>query len=140
MEEERIKDLFKDYAPDLSSSMDFMQRLERNLDAVELIHRENAAVMKRNRLAVRIASCAGFLTGVIFTLLFPYIKSLIQSLSASIQASCNLPYSLDGLQVIPWLAVGAVSVFVALNTYHLATVLLSRKPYVQSSNGPERPA
>ncbi|MBD5262119.1 MAG: hypothetical protein HDS38_08330 [Bacteroides sp.] len=133
MEEERIKDLFKDYAPDLSSSMDFMQRLERNLDAVELIHRENAAVMKRNRLAVAIASCAGFLTGVIFTLLFPYINSLIQSLSESIQASCNIPYSLNGMQLIAWLAVGAASVFVALNTYSLTNLLLSNKHTAPSS-------
>ena len=66
MEEERLKDIFNDYDPELSSSRNFIERLERNLNAVELIQKENAKATRRNKAAVLIASIAGFITGFIF--------------------------------------------------------------------------
>lgn len=132
MEEDKIKELFSGYDPDISSGIAFMERLERNLNAVELIHQENSEVLKRNRIAVAMASMAGFLTGVIFTLLFPYIDSLVQTLMSTILTACSLPDSLYGVHVISWLAIGGVSAFVALNTYSLSTSLLSHR---QATNG-----
>ncbi|MDE5586507.1 MAG: hypothetical protein K2I92_09300 [Muribaculaceae bacterium] len=127
MEEERLKNLFSQYDPELSSSMAFIEHLERNLDTVELIHQENAAVMKRNRIAVAIASCTGFMSGVIFTLLFPYIDSLIKSLSDSMLTAYGLTDSLNGLHLISWLSIGGISVFVTINTYNLVNNILSQK-------------
>lgn len=124
MEEEKLKDLFKRYDPDISSSMAFMERLERNLNAVELIHQENNAVLKRNRMAVAIASAAGFITGVIFTLLFPYINTLVQTLMSAILTAFRLPDAIYGIHVISWLLIGGVSVFVALNTYTLTLSII----------------
>ena len=128
MEEERIKDLFQEYDPLLSSSMDFIECLERNLDTMEIIHRENAAAMKRNRIAVAAAAAAGFITGVIFTLMFPYIKALIQSMMAAVLTEFCLPYThpTEYAMTISWLLIGGISVFSALNTYN---IILALRPW-----------
>ena len=121
MEEERIKDFFHGYDPELSSGIAFMERLERNLDAVEMIHRENEAAMKRNRIAVAVAAAAGFITGVVFTLIFPYIKALIQSMMATVLTEFRLSDNLqcEYVMTVSWLLIGGISVLVALNTYNL---------------------
>ena len=124
MEEDKLKDLFKSYDPELSSSRDFIERLERNLNAVELIHRDNAAVLKRNRIAVAIASVAGFITGVVFTLSLPYIEVFVNTLLSSLLSAFRLPDVLYSNQVVSWLLVGAISVFVGLNTYTITLSLL----------------
>ncbi|MDE5814142.1 MAG: hypothetical protein K2H72_07645 [Muribaculaceae bacterium] len=125
MEEDKLKDLFKSYDPELSSSRDFIERLERNLNVVELIHRDNAAVLKRNRIAVAIASVAGFITGVVFSLLLPYIEVFVNFLLSSLLSAFRLPDVIYGNQVVSWLLVGAISVLVGLNTY---TITLSIQP------------
>lgn len=124
MEDDKIKEIISGYDPELSSSIDFMERLERNLKAVELIHQENEAALKRNRLAVAIASFSGFVTGVICTLLFPYINAMISSLTYAITASFQLIDFDYGINVISWLLIGGVSVLVALNTYNISSGLL----------------
>lgn len=124
MEEEKIKELFREYDPKLSSSMAFIERLERNLNAVEMIHRKNNAVMKRNKRAVVMAACAGFISGIIFTLFLPYLTDIINSGMGAIadlfghNDFSGYPYTLS------WIIVGAVSVFVAVNTYDIALSLL----------------
>lgn len=123
MEEDKIKELFSSYDPELSSSLAFMERLERNMEAVEFIHRENEAIMKRNRLAVAIASVAGFVTGVIFTLLYPYILALVETSVNSLLAACQIPGALYGIHIITWLIIGAIAVGVALNTYSISISL-----------------
>lgn len=123
MEEDRIKELFREYDPNVSSSMAFIERLEQNLDAVEMIHRENAAVMKRNKVAVCSAACAGFISGVIFTMLLPYITNIIRSGMESLTSPAGQPGLPDYPQVISWILIGAVSVFVAVNTYDIALSL-----------------
>lgn len=127
MEEEKIKDMFRKYDPDLSSSMAFMERLERNLNAVEMIHRENNAVMRRNRLAVALAACAGFISGVIFTLLLPYITDMIESGLEAIEGLGTYSDFSVYPQVISWCIIGAISVFIAVNTYDISLSLLPLK-------------
>lgn len=124
MEEDKLKDLFKSYDPELSSSRDFIERLERNLNAVELIHRDNAAVLKRNRIAVAIASIAGFITGVVFTLLLPFISGIVSSVIDSIPTISSIEPSGDYSIAIAYLVIGALSVFVAVNTYSISLSLL----------------
>lgn len=124
MEDERLKEIFSGYDPKLSSSVDFMERLDRNLKAVELIHRENESVMKRNRIAVVLASLAGFITGVIFTLLFPYLHGLVNSVADTLLSTFSIPTPLYGLQILTLLLIGGISVFVAVNTYSISITLL----------------
>lgn len=132
MEEDKIKEIFSGYNPEISSSIDFMERLERNLQAVELIHQENEAAIRRNRLAVTIASFSGFVTGVICTLLFPYINAIISSLTYSIASTFQLVDFDYGINVISWLLIGGVSVLVALNTYNISSSLLPQNKRIHS--------
>lgn len=132
MEEDKIKEIFSGYNPEISSSIDFMERLERNLQAVELIHQENEAAIRRNRLAVTIASFSGFVTGVICTLLFPYINAIISSLTYSIASTFQLVDFDYGNNVISWLLIGGVSVLVALNTYNISSSLLPQNKRILS--------
>ncbi|MDE6512161.1 MAG: hypothetical protein K2L00_08755 [Muribaculaceae bacterium] len=124
MEEERLKEIFSGYNPKLSSSMDFMERLELRLDAVEIVRKENESIIKRNRIAVVFASLAGFITGVISTLLFPYLHGLVNSVADIILSTCSIPTPIYGLQILTWLLIGGISVFVAVNTYSISTSLL----------------
>lgn len=118
MQEDTLKDIFKNYDPELSSRMDFMNRLERNLDAVELIHKENANAMKRNRLAVIAASASGFISGILFSLLIPFIKQFISEFSSRITTDIQLLNKIaDYQQVATWLIIGGVSVLISLYTY-----------------------
>ena len=132
MEEDRLKDLFEDYNPELSSKLNFIERLENNLNAVELIHKENARVMKRNRLAVIVASVAGFVSGFALSMLLPYIEGLLTIFINKLSAS--LPHTEFLSNYSPactWLIIGATSVFIAINTYNLtlnSQVLKYEKP------------
>ena len=122
MEEDRLKDIFKEYEPDLSSRMAFMERLERNLNAVEIIHQENAMATKRNRLAVTFASMAGFLVGFLFSFALPYISNMIAEIEDSISTNSvlsNLNAILEFQSVIAWVIIGAFSVFTSIGTYNM---------------------
>lgn len=118
MQEDTLKDIFKNYEPELSSRMDFMNRLEKNLDSVELIHKENANAMKRNRLAVIAASASGFISGILFSLLIPFINQFISELCSRITTDIQLLNKIaDYQQVAMWLIIGGISVIISLYTY-----------------------
>lgn len=118
MQEDTLKDIFKNYEPELSSRMVFMNRLEKNLDAVELIHKENANAMKRNRLAVIAASASGFISGILFSLLIPFINQFISELCSRITTDIQLLNKIaDYQQVAMWLIIGGISVIISLYTY-----------------------
>ena len=44
MEEDKLKDLFVNYNPELPSDFSFMTRLKHNLDQVELVKRHNSEI------------------------------------------------------------------------------------------------
>ncbi|MDE7347878.1 MAG: hypothetical protein K2N48_14200 [Muribaculaceae bacterium] len=127
MEEDKIKELFSSYDPELSSSLAFIERLERNLNAVEIIHKENEAVMNRNKVAVAAAALAGFLSGMIFSLILPYLTIIFRTIFESIPGVNGQDLPGGYLQVASWIFVGAVSVFVAVNTYDITLSLQPSK-------------
>ncbi len=63
MEDDKLKSLFTNFEPELSSDFKFMNKLERNLNSVEIIKRHTAEVRSRNKKAVAIAAFAGFIVG-----------------------------------------------------------------------------
>ncbi len=121
MEEDRLKDLFKEYKPELSSQVSFIERLERNLNAVEIVHKENARAIRRNKIAVLVASVVGFVTGFIFSYLTPFIEVALSRLSGYCP-DINWLYTLneyaDYRQVASWMIIGAISVFASIGTYN----------------------
>ena len=124
MDDDKLKDLFSNFDPKLSSSIDFMTRLQRNMEAVEAVRQYNLAQKRRNRLAVAIAALSGFAMGVILTLLFPFIGSWVSTISLAIPYIHTTSLTID---YTGWIVMAAVCVITALNAYEIALVRLSPK-------------
>ncbi len=84
MEDNDIRDLFRDFSPATSSDADFMTRLRRNMEAVELVREHTMNIRRRSRRAVVAAALSGFVAGVVLTLAFPYILQMIRRIAGSI--------------------------------------------------------
>ncbi len=123
MEDDKIKDIFKEFNPELFSSFQFMTRLQKNMEAMEIVKQYNAAQKRRNRWAVAIAGLSGFAVGVIMTLLFPFITEWIASFNFSIPLHSANTLNFD-LRYLAWLLVGVVSVLTALGIYEIASCRL----------------
>lgn len=83
-EDDKIKDLFSDFQPELSTSDgDFLAQLRRSMAAVELVRRQHLARRRDSRKALAVAALTGFAVGVIFTLLIPFVGDCISTFSIS---------------------------------------------------------
>lgn len=124
MEEDRLKDLFSDFQPELPSSFQFMARLQKNMEAVEIVKQHNLALRRRNKLAVAIAALSGFAMGVILTLLFPLIGDWVSTFSISLPhlhvSSITVDYSF-----LAWIVMAGVCIITALNAYEIALAKLT---------------
>lgn len=126
MDDDNIKDIFKAFNPDLSSTDGFMERLKRNMEAVELVKKHNRASFRRNKTAIAISAAAGFVAGMLTTMLMPLVSDWFSTVRIM------LPYLDLGTFIVDWrlaawIAVGGVSVIVALNTYDVAIARLAPK-------------
>lgn len=124
MDDDKIKGLFSDFTPELSPDELIMSALQRNISAVESVRQQHVALRRRSRVAVLIAACVGFLTGVIFSLLLPMITNWI------ISVRITLPFidvaSVD-YSFMAWILMAGVSALTALNAYEIAMVRLPFK-------------
>lgn len=127
-EDDKIRKMFEDFRPELSSDMRFMSRLERNMKDIEMIRRKAVESRVRGRRAVAIAACAGFITGMLFSLLLPGLGSLLGTLldSMSIPTDATAMFGENGI-VLLWLLVAAVTVASALGAYDIALFLQNPK-------------
>lgn len=126
MEDDKIKEIFSSYQPELSSSYQFMSRLKKNMEAVEIIKQHNVALRKRNKLAVAIAGFCGFAMGVILTLIFPMIEDWIKSFKINLPMLSSSALNID-FSNIAWLLVAAISITTSISVYELASSRLSPK-------------
>ncbi len=126
MEDDRLKDIFREFEPELSSSFQFMTRLEKNMEAVEIVKQYHAAQKRRNRWAVAIAAVSGFAVGVVMTLLFPFITEWIASFNFSIPLPHSSMLTFD-FRYLAWLLVGFVSVLTSVSVYSMASTKLIGK-------------
>ena len=117
-EDDKIKQLFDSFDPvPETSDRDFMDRLARSLDSVEMITQRAARLRRRNRRAVIAAAAVGFVTGVGFTLAMPFIKGFVSNLMSSVPPA---PESVDPAAIIGWVIAAGATALVALATYELA--------------------
>ncbi|MDE6697177.1 MAG: hypothetical protein K2K25_09875 [Muribaculaceae bacterium] len=124
MEEDKLKDIFKEFNPELSSSFQFMTKLQKNMEAVEIVKQYNADQKKRNKFAVTIAAACGFAMGVILTLLFPLIEDFVSNFSVSLPF-LHVSNLTINFSFISWISIGALSVITALNAYDIALAKLT---------------
>lgn len=125
-ENDEIKDLFAGFNPQVGGSRDFMNRLSRNLDTIDLIKKHNIAVRRVNRMAAVIAVIAGFAAGVAATMLLPVLKAAVGRVETP-GISFFFMSTPDLVQTALWLLVGVVSVLVALSAYDLSAGLLKAR-------------
>ena len=123
MEDEQIKDLFRNFAPGISPDNQFLAQLQRNMDAVDLVKRHNHAAQKCYKTAMLIAAAAGFAAGIAFMLLLPTIVSWLSTIKLSLPI-LGLQALTPDWQVIGWLVAAFLSATTAINAYEIAITRL----------------
>lgn len=119
MEEEKIKEIFNNFNPVLSSDATFMSDLQRNMNAVEIVRNRNTELHRRGKRAIVIAALAGFVAGVATTLLMPCITAIVGDINITIPIPTSHPVAID-YTLICWMATAVISSTIALNTYKIA--------------------
>ncbi len=129
MEDDKLRNLFNDFQPELSSSSQFMTKLQKNMEMVEILKQHDIALKKRNKLAVVIAAVSGFVMGVILTLLFQLIANWISTVSVSLPHLHISNLTID-YRVVAWIVMAGACIITALNAYEIALAKLAPKAIV----------
>ena len=127
MEDDKLKSLFSNFEPELSSDLLFMNKLQRNLNSVELIKQHTVEVRSRSRKAVAIAAIVGFIVGFLFSLSLPYLSEAVSNWQLTLPSESVMNVFANNFTIIAWLVIGGTSVFAALNSYELSLSLLKPK-------------
>jgi uncharacterized membrane protein len=124
-EDDEIKKIFAGFEPELSSDSAFMNRLIRNMEMVEDVKRQNSALRKNNKIAMAVASLVGFMVGIVFTLLSPYVTEMLSMIQ--IAMSLTTPFILTtSIVIISYALIGLLS-FVVVRYAYTTTLSLLRK-------------
>lgn len=127
MEADKIKDLFKNYEPELTSDFVFMNKLKHNLDSVEIVRQRNAQLKSKNRLALIIAASVGFVVGFMFSYALPYLCRFISYLQGKMFSDIEIMFITDNSLIFSWLMFGIVTVFATIQAYNISISLLTSK-------------
>ena len=127
MEDDKLKTLFSNFEPEISSEFQFMSKLQKNLNSVELIKQHNAEVKSRNKKAVAIAAITGFIVGFLVSLCLPYLTDVVSNWQLTLPSKSILNTFADNFTIIAWIVTGAISVLATLNTYEFTLSLLKPK-------------
>lgn len=119
MEEDKLTLLFRDFDPELSPDAPFIDRLGRSLDAVELVKRQQLAERRRNKRAVLVAAVAGFVAGVVFAILLPFVATWLSAVHVSLP-SFGLPDLIIDFRLVAWMAAASTAVLISVNAYEIA--------------------
>lgn len=127
MEEDKLKSLFSNFEPELSSDSRFMNKLQRNLNSVEIIKQHTAEVRSRSRKAVAIAAVVGFIVGFLFSLALPYLNDAVSNWQLILPSESVMNAFANNFTIIAWFVIGGTSVLAALNSYEISLSLLKPK-------------
>lgn len=126
LNDDKLKELFSNYNPKLSSDYNFMNRLLMNMESVEMIRRHNSELKKRHKNAVIIAAVVGFIAGVLSSFAFPIIAGFFQNLQCYISNDSVVNMIAEYYHILAWSVVGCISVFSAINAYDLSLLFFNR--------------
>lgn len=127
MEDDKLKDLFVNFKPELSSDFSFLTKLKNNLEQVELIKQHNEEIAARRKKAVAIAACTGFVVGFLFSLALPYLGNAMENIQVSLPTGTFLKMIMDNYLIAAWLIIGAATVLISLNVYDISMSLMQRQ-------------
>lgn len=113
MDDNQIKSIFENFNPrPASDDFDFLTRLERNMDRVDMVKKQIVALRRKSRRAAVWSAAAGFAAGAVLTTL---VHLLVPALSA---ASLTWPsYPHIDWQIIGWITAAAASFLTSALTY-----------------------
>ena len=117
MEQDDIKKIFDDFAPELDSDENFMAIFQRNINAAELIRRHSILMRRRNKRALVFASLAGFVIGVLFSLALPWVSGIVEGIHLNADSPLLLCKILDNWTLAAWTFIAVSSMFVSYNVY-----------------------
>lgn len=124
MEDDKLRQLFDNFDPELTSGVQFFNKLERKLNSVEIIVKHNTEVRARNKKAVVIAACVGFIVGFLFSLALPYLNEAVANWKMTLPVDSIMHLFADNFTIIAWSIIGLVSVISSLNAFDLSRTLL----------------
>lgn len=127
MDDEKIREIFADFRPEISSPTRFMASLQQNMEAVELVRQHTIALRRRNRIAVAVAAVAGFAMGLIMALLYPIIGEKVAALGIALPHLQILQLTIN-YGIIATVAMAAVCTITAVNAYEIALAKISPTP------------
>lgn len=127
MEDDKLKFLFMNFEPELSSDSQFMNKLQQNLNSVEIIKQHSAEIRARSKKAVVIAAFVGFIVGFLFSLSLPYLSEAVSNWQLTLPSESVMNTLANNFTTIAWLVIGGTSVLAALNSYEISLSLLKPK-------------
>ncbi len=125
-EDDKIRQLFREYNPEIKSDYQFIAHLKDKLDKVEIVKQHNEARYNANRRALGVAVLAGFVLGVIMTLLFPVLCSMLKSFEFPIHIPFSNELLING-RMIMLIIMCAATCLISLNVYEIALSRLKSK-------------
>lgn len=119
MENDNLKSIFDGFDPELSSDSQFITKLQAKLRAIEEVKDEVSSLRRRNRLSLMVASLAGFIAGVLMTVLFPVMLSMAVSVAKvfnliQLDDASNVPY------ILAWSFAAVLTMAASYCTYQFA--------------------
>lgn len=120
-EDKKLKELFVNFRPDLTPDECFMEHLERNLAIIESLKQQNAAMKRRNRNSLIMASLAGFIVGVILALLLPWTGEIITTVSLSLP-NVRIDLAEINREWISWVVLATLTTLTSLSVYEISMI------------------
>ncbi len=127
MDDDKFRELFQGFEPEMKSDDLFMNRLQNRLDNVELVKARNDEVIHRSRIAVVVALVVGIVAGSLLSFAIPYISAYLQSLSTDFASMPQIANISDHEIIITWGIVACATSILAYNSYILTFSLLKKR-------------
>ncbi len=131
MNDDDIRDLFKSFEPEISDGDDFIGRLQRNLDSVEMVKARNESFHRSNRVAAAVAAMAGFVAGGLMTAGVPWLKGILGQVCVRVGGAQMVSGWHDINTVIAWVVVASAAVVTSVSAYEICMSSVRRKCVVR---------
>lgn len=121
MDDKQIRDFFSKFNPVPASSDDlFIERLRSNIESVQLVKDRIKRIQSVYRRAALFASLAGFITGLIFSILLNHFIPVIKKINFSYAPEMDMT-------LVGWVGVAFISIFFTILSCRLSISCLRKE-------------
>lgn len=128
MNDNDIRDLFKEYQPEIGDDFRFLVKLQRSIEAAEIVRQHNEAVIKSNRIAMVISVILAFISGIVFTILQPRIQILLENIFYKFRNMVSSFRYEDIMAIGSWIIIATFVLFLAFGCYNIVGFWFSKVP------------